>query len=178
MGFILWPAPLTWPFFINKEIFVDDFWNCGTTHRRLKGGGDQGCHAPPPNAWQKWQNGPICNILHDQIKNFLRGMPPAPPNSLISSVFLALAAAGPLQWECLEPPVAWTAIQFKVTLLQWLRCGEKYLMNDLYNHHTGKYQIMALIHYWMTFFIVKSNFVKIVSYFQFFWNSLTFKKFL
>ena len=32
-------------------------------------------------------------------------MPPDPPNSLICSVFLALAAAGPLQCERVEPPV-------------------------------------------------------------------------
>ena len=32
-------------------------------------------------------------------------MPPNPPNSLICSVFLALATAGPRQCECLEPPV-------------------------------------------------------------------------
>ena len=38
-------------------------------------------------------------------KNFLVGMPPDPPNSLICSVFLALDAAGPLQCERLEPPV-------------------------------------------------------------------------
>ena len=33
-------------------------------------------------------------------------MPPDPPNSLICSVFLAHTAAGPLQCECLEPPVS------------------------------------------------------------------------
>ena len=38
-------------------------------------------------------------------KIFPGGMPPDPPNSLICSVFLALAAAGLLQCERLEPPV-------------------------------------------------------------------------
>ena len=32
-------------------------------------------------------------------------MPPDPPNSLMCSVFLALAAVGPRQCERLEPPV-------------------------------------------------------------------------
>ena len=32
-------------------------------------------------------------------------MPPDPPNSQICSVFLARDAAGPLQCECVEPPV-------------------------------------------------------------------------
>ena len=32
-------------------------------------------------------------------------MPPRPSNTLICSVFLALASAGPLQCERLEPPV-------------------------------------------------------------------------
>ena len=90
MGFILWPAPLTWPFFLNKEIFVYDFWNFGTT----------------PNAWQKWQNGPICTILHHFKTIFPRGMSPYPLNLLIYSVILVLAATGPLQCERLEPPVA------------------------------------------------------------------------
>ena len=40
-------------------------------------------------------------------------MPPDPNNSLICSVFLALAAAGPRQCECLEPPVT-----VSVTVLQ------------------------------------------------------------
>ena len=40
-------------------------------------------------------------------------MLPDPNNSLICSVFLALAAAGPRQCECLEPPVT-----VSVTVLQ------------------------------------------------------------
>ena len=32
-------------------------------------------------------------------------MPPDPPSSLVCSVPLALATTGPLQSECLEPPV-------------------------------------------------------------------------
>ena len=51
------------------------------------------------------KNGPICSILHYLKKIFPGGMPPDPPNLLIYTVFLALAAAGPLQCERLEPPV-------------------------------------------------------------------------
>ena len=50
-------------------------------------------------------------------KNFTGGMPPDPPNSLIYSVFLALAAAGPLQCERLEPPVILTYINAVLTYL-------------------------------------------------------------
>ena len=44
-------------------------------------------------------------------------MPPNPPNSRICSVFLALAAAGPLQFDLLEPPVTLTSIRAPLFLL-------------------------------------------------------------
>ena len=70
-------------------------------HRRLQGGG----HAPPQRPDKNDKNGPICSIMHYQKNIFPGGMPPDPHNSLICSVFLALAAAGPRQCEHLEPPV-------------------------------------------------------------------------
>ena len=106
MGFILWPAPLTWPFFINKEIFVDDFWNCGTTHRRLKGGGTRGA-MPPPKRLTKMTKWPNLHHFASFQNNFSPRHVPIPPlNLLIYSVILVLAATGPLQCERLEPPVA------------------------------------------------------------------------
>ena len=73
-------------------------------------GGSKGGGIAPPKAWQKLKNSPIWGILHYQKQIFPEGMPPDPPNSLIYSVFLALAATGPLQCESLEPPVIWTNV--------------------------------------------------------------------
>ena len=70
-------------------------------------GGSNGARGPwstqRPDKNEK--NDPICSIFHYLQKHFPEGMPPEPPNSLIYSVFLGLAAAGPLQCERLEPPV-------------------------------------------------------------------------
>ena len=63
-------------------------------HRRFQGGG-QGGHVPslqrPDKNEKVAQFTAFCII-----KKFSGGMPPDPRNSLICSVFLALAAAGPL----------------------------------------------------------------------------------
>ena len=66
-------------------------------HRQLQGGGD-----PPQRPNKKRKN----DHFALSTKNFPRGMPPNPPNSLIfCSALLALGAAGPLQYELLEPPM-------------------------------------------------------------------------
>ena len=50
-------------------------------------------YGPHPKAWEKWKNGLDCSILHYLKIIFPGGMPQYPPNALICSAFLALAAA-------------------------------------------------------------------------------------
>ena len=69
-----------------------------------KGGGQEG-YGPPQRPDKNDKIAHFCSILHYLKKIFPGGMPPDPHNSLICSVFLALAAAGPRQCERLEPPV-------------------------------------------------------------------------
>ena len=92
---------LHWYFFSNPT--VHDI----TSHMVVQPiGGSKwgpGAMAPPPKAQTKMaQFAAFCII---KKKNYPGGMPPDPPILLICSVFLALVAAGPLQCECLEPPV-------------------------------------------------------------------------
>ena len=57
-------------------------------------------------------------------------MPPDPPNSLIYSIFLALAAAGPRQSKSLEPPVfliTTLAVQINWEFVAGLPLHSKYL---------------------------------------------------
>ena len=57
-------------------------------------------------------------------------MPPDPPNSLIYSVFLALAAAGPLQCERLEPPVK-QSIMYTIGKVICYLTFQKCLISDI-----------------------------------------------
>ena len=77
----------------------------GSMRTLITQGGGRGAMPPPQRPDKNYKNGPICSILHYQKKNFPGGMPPDPPNSLICSVFLALATAGPRQCERQEPAV-------------------------------------------------------------------------
>ena len=87
-----------------KVIIFSDLFPMICFHRRLPGGGEGAMALPqrPDKNEKIAQSAAICII---KTKIFPGAMPPDPPNSLICSVFLALDAAGPLQCECLEPPV-------------------------------------------------------------------------
>ena len=78
------------------SVIMAHYW-----HRRLQGGG-QGGHGPPQRPDKNDKIAQFCSILPYLKKDFPGSMPPDPHNSLICSVFLALAAAGPRQCERLE----------------------------------------------------------------------------